>query len=283
MTDDYYMSSRGLRRAALAITAAAAAGLAGVAAAPAAVAHPIGHLSAADALWMPNPTKIPALTVSSPAAATTAPTTVRLAALTSASYRFSSILDGAPVRWNPCQAIHWRANVARGPVGGLDVLKAAVAHIAGTTGTTWVYDGVTLTVPSTAYLPTTPTNINKPVVIGWTDGTASDLLRGKPAQVLGMTRTTWFGVDDGMGHRAAATRAAVVALDRTDNLPLRGAQSWSATALHELGHVMGLDHPADTRQLMAAILPNVATLQAGDNTGLVRLGRSAGCVVIPGT
>jgi hypothetical protein len=187
------------------------------------------------------------------------------------------------VRWNPCQAIHWRANVARGPVGGLDVLKAAVAHVASVTQTSWVFDGTTTTVPSTAYLPKTPTNTNKPVVIGWTDGTASDLLRGKPAQVLGMTRTTWFGVDDGMGHRAAATRAAVVALDRTDRLPLRGVQSWSATALHELGHVMGLDHPADSHQLMAATLPNVSTLQTGDNTGLKRVGRAAGCVVIPGT
>jgi hypothetical protein len=278
VTDDYCMSSRALRRAALAVAALAATGLATVAVAPAvSAAHPIGHLSEADALWLPNPTTVPALA----ATAGTTATPVHTAALTSSAYKFSSILDGAPVRWNPCQAIHWRANVARGPVGGLDVLKAAVAHIATTTGTTWVYDGATLTVPSTAYLPTTPTNTNKPVVIGWTDGTASDLLRGKPAQVLGMTRTVWFGVDDGMGHRAAATRAAVVALDRTDKLPLRGTQSWSATALHELGHVMGLDHPADSHQLMAATLPNVASYQTGDNTGLVRLGRSAGCVNIP--
>jgi hypothetical protein len=278
VTDDYIMSSRRVRRAALALAAVAAAATAGVAAAPAVSAHPIGHLSEADELFMPNPTTVPALAAT---AGTT--TTVKLAALTSASYRFSSILDGAPVRWNPCQAIHWRANVARGPVGGIDVLKAAVAHIAYQTKTTWVYDGVTATTPSTAYLPKTPTNTNKPVLIGWTDGTASDLLRGKAAQVLGMTRTVWFGVDDGMGHRAAATRAAVVALDRTDRIPLRGTQSWSATALHELGHVMGLDHPADSHQLMAATLPNVASYQSGDNTGLTRVGRAAGCVVIPGT
>ncbi|MDT7539850.1 MAG: Matrixin, partial [Actinomycetota bacterium] len=51
--------------------------------------------------------------------------------------------------------------------------------------------------------------------------------------------------------------------------------------LHELGHVMGLDHPSDAHQLMAATLPNVASYQVGDNTGLTRLGRSAGCVNIP--
>ena len=34
------------------------------------------------------------------------------------------------------------------PVGGLDVLKAAVARIAYQTGTSWVYDGATLTTAS---------------------------------------------------------------------------------------------------------------------------------------
>ncbi|MDX6199282.1 MAG: hypothetical protein QOJ79_2433 [Actinomycetota bacterium] len=275
------MSPRGLRRTALAVATSAATVLAPmalttttVAAAPA--AHTLMGMSdvEADMGWLP-PTTSPVV-ASAPTAST-----IKLPALTSASYRFSSILDGQPVRWNPCEAIHWKANVARGPVGGLDVLKAAVAHIATVTGTSWVYDGATTTTPGTGYLPTTPSNTNKPVVIGWTDGTASDLLRGKPAQVLGMTRTVWFGVDDGMGHRVAATRAAVVALDRTDKLPLRGVQSWSATALHELGHVMGLDHPADTHQLMAATLPNVSSLQTGDNTGLTRLGRAAGCVNVP--
>jgi hypothetical protein len=277
------MSPRGLRRIALVAAASAVAALAPAALVTAPVAaasgrHAISGLSDlhADMSWMPA-----APTTSPVQAATAGTTTVKLAALTSASYRFSSILDGQPVRWNPCQVIHWRANVARGPVGGLDVLKAAVAHVAASTKTTWVYDGASTATASTAYLPTVPSNTNKPVLIGWTDGTASDLLRGKPAQVLGMTRTVWFGVDDGMGHRIAATRAAVVALDRTDRLPLRGVQSWSSTALHELGHVMGLDHPADTHQLMAATLPNVSTLQTGDETGLHRVGRDAGCVNVP--
>lgn len=276
MTDDYCMSPRPLRRAVLSAAAGLAAAAALVGVAPAAVARPIGQLSAPDALWAPpSRSAVPALAV-------TTTSTIRPAALYSSLYRFSSILDGQPVRWNPCQPIHWRANVARGPIGGLTVLKAAVAQIASQTGTTWVYDGVTLTTPNSGYLPRTPTNVNKPVLLGWTDGSASDLLRGQPARVLGMTRTVWFGVDDGRGHRVAATRAAVVALDRTDRLPLRGTQSWSATALHELGHVMGLDHPADSHQLMAATLPNVTGLQAGDKTGLTRLGRAAGCVVIPG-
>jgi hypothetical protein len=272
------MSPRRLRSLALAATALTTAALTAVGAAPAPVAaapRTFAVLSDADALWVPTPTKVAALAP--------APAPAALVSTSSAQYRFSSLLDGSPVRWDPCTAIHWRSNTARGPVGGLDVLKAAVAKIGALTGTTWVYDGATTTAPSTAYLPKTPTTANKPVLLGWTDGTSSDLLAGKPAQVLGMTRTVWFGTDDGQGHRAAATRAAVVALDRTDRLPLRGAMSWSTTALHELGHVMGLDHPSDSRQLMASTLPAGATdLQAGDKAGLARIGRAAGCVTIPG-
>lgn len=194
-------------------------------------------------------------------------------------YAFSSVVAGKPVRWNPCSAIHWRANVTRAPLGGLDVLKAAVAGIAAATGTTWVYDGTSTAVPSTTALPTSASQV-RPVLIGWTDGTASNLLRGQPASVLGMTRTSWFGVTSAEGT-VAATRGAVVALDRTDRLPLRGPVSWSAVALHELGHVMGLGHAADSRQLMAAQMPAASGLQTGDRAGLTLLGRSQGCVVIP--
>jgi hypothetical protein len=198
---------------------------------------------------------------------------------TGASYAFSSVVGGRPVRWNPCAAIHWRANVARGPVGGLDVLKSAVAATAVATGTHWVYDGTTATAPTSSWLPTTATAA-RPVLIGWTDGVASDLLRGKPAAVLGMTRTVWFGRVLPT-TTVAATRGAVIALDRTDKLPLRGNASWSSVALHELGHAMGLAHPHDSGELMNAVLPaDLASLQSGDRDGLRLLGRTQGCIDI---
>lgn len=197
-------------------------------------------------------------------------------------YAFGSLLAGKPVRWNPCAPIRWTSSTARGPKDGLTVLKAAVAKIAATTGTTWVYAGEKATVPSSAYLPRTPRSTYPPVHIGWTDAAASDLLRGKPRNVLGVARTAWFGVTY-KGVTSAATRAAVVALDRTDSLPLRGPGSWSSVALHEIGHAFGLDHPTSTAQLMAATLPrNLAGLQAGDVAGLQKLGRAGGCVTVRG-
>ena len=228
--------------------------------------------------------------VSAPAAGTTSPGVVTrhvagpdavvagatITTATGASYAFSSVVGGRPVRWNPCATFHWRANVLRAPLGGLDVLKAAVASIASATGTTWVFDGTTTAAPSSSWLPAT--NTLKPVLIGWTDGTSSDLLRNQAASVLGMTRTVWFGRTTSSGT-VAATRGAVVALDRTNRLPLRGTGSWSAVALHELGHAMGLAHPHDSGELMNAVLPTgLSGLQTGDRKGLYYLGRSQGCI-----
>jgi hypothetical protein len=208
--------------------------------------------------------------------------TVALAAPASSpsAFAFSTVLDGKAVRWDPCAPIRWTANTSRGPADGLAVLKEAVDRIAQLTGTNWEYVGPSSATPTTDYLPRSAQSEYPPVLLGWTDGAASDLLAGQPRDVLGMTRTAWFGIKRSDGTKIAAIRTAAVALDRTDTLPLRGAGSWKALVLHELGHVMGLAHVSDRSQLMAAVLPASSDLQAGDLTGLSRVGRGAGCVVI---
>lgn len=221
-------------------------------------------------------------TTSSAAAADHRPGGSVRASAVGPGYAFSSVLDGKPVRWNPCQPIRWTANLAGAPRGGLDVLKAAVARVAAASGTTWTYVGPTTTRPTSAVLPKTARATYPAVVLGWTDSRSSDLLRAQPKGVLAMTRTAWFGVQKSDGSKVAAMRAAVIAFDRTDRLPLRGAVSWHTVALHELGHTMGLAHVGAQRQLMATVLPRgLADLQNGDRAGLTRLGRAAGCVHVP--
>lgn len=193
------------------------------------------------------------------------------------SYAFTATFAGKPVRWNPCTAIHWRSNTSRGPAGGLDVIKAAVASVSGATATQWVYDGPTSTVPRVGVLRTT-TTAPQAVVIGWTDAASSDLLAGRSASTAGMTRTVWFSTGT-----VAATRGAVVALNRASRIPLRGGVSWQTAITHELGHVVGLAHARAAAEVMAPVLSTgIALLQPGDRAGLARVGRQAGCVPFPG-
>ena len=197
------------------------------------------------------------------------------------SYAFTSVVAGKPVRWNPCAVIHWRANTRYGPSGGLGVLKAAVGTIASATHTQWVYDGPTSAVPRTSLLGGR-SNKARTIVLGWTDNRSSDLLAGQGRYTAGMTRTLWFSSTTSRG-RFAVTRGAVVALNRASRLPLRGPVSWQTVATHELGHVMGLAHARTSNEVMAPVLSRrFSTLQAGDRSGLARLGRQVGCVTFPG-
>lgn len=194
-----------------------------------------------------------------------------------ATYRFSSYVGGKPVRWDPCRTIYWQFRTTGAPTGARTVVRSVVGRVALLTGTRWVEKPATTATPTSAWLPKSSSGV-RPVLIGWTDAAHSDLLRNRPSSVLGVTRTAYFGATIN-GVQKAATKAAVVALDRTDRLPLTGVVSWRSVLLHELGHGMGLDHVGTTSQLMYPVLGHsLRDFQSGDRTGLYKLGRSAGCI-----
>ena len=59
-------------------------------------------------------------------------------------YRFiARDLDGDPVRWNPCEPVHYVVNVAEAPAGSLDDVQESVRRISAATGITFSYDGLT--------------------------------------------------------------------------------------------------------------------------------------------
>lgn len=199
-------------------------------------------------------------------------TSATSATSTGSAYTFSATYNGRPVRWNPCTAIHWRFNPAGAPTSGLTVVKQSLASIALATGTAWVYDGTTTSVPTKSWLPTNATQ--RPVLIGWTTPTASNLLSNQAKAVLAVTQNSWVPVQ-GQGK----VLASVVALDRTDSLPITGPRSWRTVVLHELGHAMGLGHAGSSGALMNSQLSStLASLASGDLLGLTKVGRAAGCL-----
>jgi hypothetical protein len=199
------------------------------------------------------------------------------ATATGSAYSFEALVQGKPVRWNPCAPIHWRYRRSGQVVGGFTQVVRAIARISRVTGTTWVYDGAVTTAPTTAWLPKT-TATRPPLLIGWTTAAHSDLLQGQSPGVLGVTRLAWFGVTRN-GVTTSAIRSAVVALNQSKRLPLTGSVSWYTVVLHELSHAMGLGHAGSARQIMYPVIQRGLTdLQSGDRTGLAKVGRSQGCI-----
>ena len=77
----------------------------------------------------------------------------------------------------------------------------------------------------------------------------------------------------------------VVAIDATQNAKLQqgfGGDSVGAVLMHELGHLVGLDHVADRSQMMfATVTGKPAAWADGDLAGLRQVGRTAGCLKTP--
>lgn len=181
-------------------------------------------------------------------------------------FTFSKVINGAPLRWNPCQAIRYTINM-----GGYDesfrpVIIESIERLEAATGLPLVAAG------NTAFMPTNAnqslTGSPSELVIALTDEGQTDLL---PGSVVGRA---------GIVFSSSIIRAAVV-IDMGD---VGGNPPWSGTGvgavlLHELGHAVGLDHVNNATQLMNSVATQggPTTYAAGDLTGLWQVGAAAGC------
>ena len=184
-----------------------------------------------------------------------------------------------PVRYDPCTPIHYIVNLTRAPAGASTDVRQAIAELSQATGLTFVADGTTDEVPmahrgmqKNSRYPGWP-----PVLIAWVDPAQSDLLSGG---AIGEGGSTWIG---NPGSEVYVT--GIVAIDATQNRKLApgfGGDSVGSVLLHELGHVVGLDHVADATQIMyATVTGKPAVYGQGDLAGLSELGRSHGCLHHP--
>jgi hypothetical protein len=181
--------------------------------------------------------------------------------------------DGVtPVSYDPCRPIHYVVRPDNAPAGGEQVLQDAVARISAVTGLQFVHDGPTDEVAAEERALFQPDRYGDrwaPVLVSWqTDAENPDFVTDTVGEA-GSATVTITGQPkvfvSGMVGLDAAAFAEYLA--EPDGVPLA-----RAVVLHELGHLVGLDHVSDPGQLMYPQTGDVVDFAAGDLTGLARLG-----------
>jgi hypothetical protein len=197
-------------------------------------------------------------------------------------FSFMSMRGGEPIRWNPCEPIHYVVNLGTAPAGSLLDVQDAVLQLTRATGIVFVYDGLTDEVPARsrdAFQPERYGGRWAPVLVGWVD-----------------PRTSSFDFDPD-GHEAAGVAgplypdpgphdifvSGVVAINIADPNPpgFTEAGAQGPVVLHELAHVLGLSHFKAQGELMDPSGGGMTGFGPGDLAGLHELGRSAGCLSTP--
>jgi hypothetical protein len=192
-------------------------------------------------------------------------------------YEFQHTQPGqkqTPVAFDPCRPIHWVYSPANEPADGLAIAQDGFTTLAGATGLKFVYDGTTAEAPErdrNAYLPDRYDRTRwAPVLVGWAN---ESQFRDLVGHVTGVTRPDVVTLSDGR----SVFVSGVVVLDAAD-LAVTAVPDRSivrATMLHELGHLVGLDHTTDRTQLMFSETLGVRDYANGDLQGLALEGSQA--------
>jgi len=199
----------------------------------------------------------------------------------SKEFTFMASHAGDPVRWNPCEAIHYVVNLGAAPGGSLQDVQDAVLRLTEATGIAFAYDGLSDETPALdrdAYQPERYGDRWAPVLIGWADPRTSSIefvVDGQAAAGVAGPLTPDAGADIYV--------SGVVAINAADPNPpgfaSPGAQG--PVVLHELAHVLGLGHIKAQGELMEPSGGGVTGFGPGDLEGLRQLGSSAGCLSTP--
>ncbi len=192
--------------------------------------------------------------------------------------------DGSPVRWDPCEPIQVVVNPDGGPDGWIDRFDEAV-QVLKDHGVDLVVEGHVDERPHAERRPHQPDRYGHrwaPVLVAWSTPGETGLGLRATDRALAVPIAVGTG-----RHRNLVTAQVVLNADRTrppDALDLDGddrADSWAAVLLHELLHVVGLDHVDDPRQLMHwAPGSGPVELGDGDLAGLRAL-TTGGCRPAP--
>ncbi|MEO5778267.1 MAG: matrixin family metalloprotease [Arthrobacter oryzae] len=199
----------------------------------------------------------------------------RKPATASAAYSFlATNPDGSPVGYSPCRPLHYVVNSELEPADAERLVEDSIDTISRATGIKFINDGPTDETPSPSrdpYQKDTYGDRWAPLLIVWTTPEAAPQLGGT---VIGTGGSTHFSFGDGPKSFVTGSLELDAPQIARDLGRADGAAYATAVILHELGHVMGLDHVQDPAQLMYREIGTPDGFAAGDLNGLYELGQA---------
>lgn len=180
-------------------------------------------------------------------------------------YAFMATQTGdEPVTYDPCQPIRVVVNPRTAPPGGQTLLGEALDEVAHATGLTFTVEGRTDESEGPERDLEQEGDTWAPVLIEWSDPDRHPDLDGR---VLGMAGSTSYVLGS---HRWYVSGS--VLLDGPD-LGSLDADEARAVIMHELAHLVGLDHVDSPDELMHATTTGRTDWGTGDLAGLAALGQ----------
>lgn len=192
------------------------------------------------------------------------------------------------VRWDPCAGpIRYRINFDETPADPsalTEVIAAAVAQVAQATGLEFRYDGTTDAIPqNNARRAGVPTDTD--LVFSFASADTSDILASAVDGTVGVGGniqqiTTVDGVKQPVRYIAGYVVMNAPLMTAEALEPTMEPGQLGVTLMHELAHVIGLDHVNADGQMMSATYDPSTPARWGkdDLAGLRALGVDAGCI-----
>ncbi len=199
----------------------------------------------------------------------------------------------SPVRWNPCEPVHFVINPSNAPPTGVVDVHEAFKRLAKATGITYVDDGMTDedSQGNRAYQPERYGERWAPILIHWMSGRRPQgdiqvVGGGFPTQVGDVYVTGNLFLNPTVVTDKETRSTVAGGFGSQGGLGPIGPKgvTWGRIILHELAHITGMGHTSNPSNLMypeTSDQTGDADFSRDDLAGIKLMGKDAGCLETP--